>query len=85
MEEELLECDVCGTEFIEEELAAKKKRKGHEYKFCGDDCKEEFEKNPEKYSKDWTKKRQTLKNVSDIFFFFFTFFFPSPSSNFWKY
>lgn len=52
MEEELLECDVCGTEFIEEELAAKKKRKGHEYKFCGDDCKEEFEKNPEKYSKD---------------------------------
>lgn len=52
MQDEKLECDVCGTKFLEEELAAKTKHKGKEYTFCGDDCEEKFEKKPNKYAKD---------------------------------
>ncbi|NIQ06961.1 MAG: YHS domain-containing protein [Candidatus Korarchaeota archaeon] len=44
-----LECPVCGTKFLEEEFGAKTEHKGKEYRFCGEDCKDEFEENPKRY------------------------------------
>ncbi len=41
---------VCRMEVDPEQAAAKTKYKGKVYHFCAQGCKEDFEKDPEKYT-----------------------------------
>lgn len=40
---------VCGMEVTEQEAAAKKDHQGTTYYFCSQECREQFNQNPEQY------------------------------------
>ena len=42
---------VCGMQVDESKAAAASKYKGQSYYFCSAGCKQQFEKNPQKYVK----------------------------------
>lgn len=42
---------VCGMDVNESQAKAKTERQGRTYYFCSTDCKQKFEKNPERYAK----------------------------------
>lgn len=45
-----LKDQVCGTEVKPKNVQARSEHQGQTYYFCSPQCKEEFEKNPEKYA-----------------------------------
>ncbi len=47
--QEKLKDPVCGMEVTYENAQARSQYNGHTYYFCSLDCKEQFDKNPEKY------------------------------------
>ncbi len=47
---------VCKMEIDEEDASAQTRYKGATYYFCSEDCKESFDKDPEKYAE---KKKKT--------------------------
>jgi YHS domain-containing protein len=42
---------VCGMQVEEKEAAGKSDYNGEQFYFCCDDCKSEFERNPDQYAK----------------------------------
>jgi YHS domain-containing protein len=49
METCVMKDPICGMNVDETTAKYKSERKGRKYVFCSSMCKEEFEKNPEKY------------------------------------
>ena len=55
---------VCNMDVVENEAAATSEYKGKIYYFCSKNCKEKFDKNPEKYiSKEKEKEDQVHYNL----------------------
>jgi YHS domain-containing protein len=44
-----MKCPVCGMAVDEKKATAKSTYKGTQYVFCGQDCKDAFDKTPERY------------------------------------
>ena len=57
---------VCGMEVEEKEAAGSSTYKGVVYYFCSQHCKEEFDKDPEKYLKEKPEKTITDRSTTPV-------------------
>jgi Cu+-exporting ATPase len=46
---------VCGMQIDERTAAAKSNHNGREYQFCSQDCKQQFDEHPERYTQQQTQ------------------------------
>jgi len=50
---------VCGKQVDEQKAPATSTYEGERYVFCGQDCKNKFDQNPERYTKSRQKSHET--------------------------
>ncbi|HLG99591.1 MAG TPA: YHS domain-containing protein [Bryobacteraceae bacterium] len=50
---------VCGMQVDEKKAPATSTHEGERYVFCGQDCKNKFDENPEQYTKSSHKSHET--------------------------
>lgn len=50
---------VCGKQVDEQKAPATSSYEGERYVFCGQDCKNKFDQNPERYTKSSHKSHET--------------------------
>jgi uncharacterized protein len=53
---------VCGMQVDEQKAPATSSHKGERYVFCGQECKDKFDKNPERYAKSSQQQHQTTEH-----------------------
>jgi YHS domain-containing protein len=50
-------CGICGMQIDARTAVAKSNHNGREYQFCSQDCEQQFDEHPERYTQQQTRSR----------------------------